>query len=74
MSTAIWRLMPDTFLPASSAFLFRTIGVLHALRIDDDKARRGVSSQFESGLSNHFFKACSKTLMSSWVGSRHFSK
>lgn len=37
------------------AFLFRTIGVLHTLRVDDDEARRGVPPLFASGLANLIF-------------------
>ena len=37
------------------ALLFGAVGVLHALRINNDEAGRGVAPQFGAGLANRFF-------------------
>jgi len=50
-------------MPLDAAHLFasvvalqlRTVGVLHALRINDQEAGRGVATQFLAGLANGFF-------------------
>jgi len=37
------------------AFLTRAIGILDALRVDDQKARRGFAPLFCTSLANHIF-------------------
>ena len=46
---------PRYFLAGIVAFLSRTIGVLDALRVDDQKARRGFAPLSCTSLANHIF-------------------
>ena len=43
------------FLAGVVAFLARAIGILDALRVDDQKARRGFAPLFCTSLANHIF-------------------
>src|ERR1700683_2716823 len=55
VSTAICRLMPETFFARVVALLLGAVCVLYALRINDQKAGHGVAPQFLAGLANGFF-------------------
>ena len=74
VSTAMWRLMPETFLSSSIALQAHRVRVLDALRAQHQECRAGVVPQFLSGHANLIFKACSRTLMLSWSDSLHLAK
>ncbi len=53
------------------SLLFGAVGVLHALRVNDHEAGRGVAPLFLVGLANGFFQARSRALLPSGPGSLH---
>lgn len=49
VSTAMWRLMPETFLPASIALERRRVRALHALHVQNQEHQTSAAPQFFSG-------------------------
>ena len=74
------RIHPDAPLDAGNllaravSILLGAIGVLHALRVNNQEASYGAASLFGAGLANRLFKARSRTPIPSGPNSLHLAK